>query len=190
MVYWLREVLEVLHVPDEYIKLAQTIFTFVALVIPIPILVAFFKWSRPRQQAIPPYRERVLILGASSGVGKEIALKYAGRGCRYIALVGRREQELNEVAKECLERKKQGEEWEMSQEAPGWDDKPEDKATQQASDADAKRGIIALQGDCTDAKDLIRIREACRKGENEMVYPFTGLHAHTHCPLCASFRRD
>lgn len=156
MVYWIREALEILHVPDYYIEKVQLAFTLVALLTPLPILFAFYKWSRPRQATIPPYRERVLILGASSGVGKEIALAYATRGCRNIALVARRQKDLEIVVKECKEKKKSGEEWEMSQEAPGW---------QEQSDEKTKGGIISLPGDCTSPEDLIRIREACRKGK-------------------------
>jgi hypothetical protein len=156
MVYWIREALEFAHVPDQYIEWAQFVFSVFALLIPLPILIAFYRWARPRQSVVPPYRERVLILGASSGVGKEIALAYATRGCRNIALVGRREAELEAVVQECHEQKVKGEEWEMSQEAPGWEKQAEGKA---------KGGILALPGDCTSAEDLVRIREACREGE-------------------------
>ena len=44
--------------------------------------------------------ERVLILGASSGIGKEIALNYARRGAR-LCIVARRKEVLASVLQEC-----------------------------------------------------------------------------------------
>ncbi|KAI9000519.1 NAD-P-binding protein [Trametes punicea] len=59
---------------------------------------------RPRQQRrsriLPQTSERVLILGASSGIGRAIAHEYAARGSR-VCIVGRREQQLAKVAEEC-----------------------------------------------------------------------------------------
>lgn len=165
MVYWLREVLETLNVPDQYILQAQTVFSVIALLTPIPILFAFYRWSRPRQSVIPPYRERILILGASSGVGRDIALAYAGRGCRSIALVGRRQAELDAVLDACKQRKKEGEVWEMSQEAPGWENEVADGAAKGKGKNKAMGSIFAVQADCSIAEDLIHIREACKQGE-------------------------
>jgi len=50
----------------------------------IPILLRLLK-ARPlpsREKTIKPDEERVLLLGASSGVGKDLALTYAKRGAR------------------------------------------------------------------------------------------------------------
>jgi len=44
--------------------------------------------------------ERVLVLGASSGIGKSIARQYAKRGAR-VCIVGRREAHVNQVQAEC-----------------------------------------------------------------------------------------
>ncbi|UCD38972.1 MAG: SDR family oxidoreductase [Fidelibacterota bacterium] len=46
--------------------------------------------------------QRVIVTGASSGIGRELARQLAARGAR-VALGARREQELMEVAKECDE---------------------------------------------------------------------------------------
>lgn len=109
------------------------------------------KWQRPRQTILPPYRERVLILGASSGVGRELALAYANRGCRQLIIVGRREKELKSVAILCDQERKKGEEWDMSDEAPGYEFEQ------------GKMNTISIQADCSNAEDIIRIREECRE---------------------------
>jgi short-subunit dehydrogenase len=46
--------------------------------------------------------EDIVIIGASSGIGKEMALQYADRGCD-IVLVARRTNELEEVSAQCQE---------------------------------------------------------------------------------------
>eukprot|EP01079_Euglenida_sp_SAG-EU17-18_P004241 gene4241-4540_t len=45
-------------------------------------------------------RKSILITGASSGIGKELALQYAAKGAR-LALAARRKDMLDAVAKEC-----------------------------------------------------------------------------------------
>lgn len=70
----------------------------------LPILFTLLPerlWSR-RTAKIPHGEERVIILGASSGVGREMALVYARRGAR-LCVVGRRQEQLNEVVSECEE---------------------------------------------------------------------------------------
>lgn len=56
-----------------------------------------------RTNAIPAADERVLIIGASSGVGRALALQYASRGSTKICIVGRRDKELVSVRDECRE---------------------------------------------------------------------------------------
>jgi len=46
--------------------------------------------------------EKVLILGASSGIGKQVAIKYASRNAKII-LAARRTELLEKVKKECLD---------------------------------------------------------------------------------------
>lgn len=55
-----------------------------------------------RTTTIPRNQERVVIIGASSGVGREIAKIYASRGA-LVCLVGRRQKELDEATQECLQ---------------------------------------------------------------------------------------
>lgn len=54
-----------------------------------------------RKKSIPLADERVLVIGASSGVGREIALSYARRGAR-VAIVGRQAENLQRVLEECV----------------------------------------------------------------------------------------
>jgi NAD(P)-dependent dehydrogenase (short-subunit alcohol dehydrogenase family) len=151
--YWIDELLSVLQVSEAWRKSIQFWASFIAVLLPVPVVVAFMRWSRPRQSVVPPYRERVLILGASSGVGRELALAYAGRGCRSLAIVGRRQKELEETAEQCRIARRKGEEWEQSDEAPGWENRKKEEGD----------GILALQADCTEVDDIVRIREECRK---------------------------
>lgn len=134
--------------PNFTLYLALTI-----IVLPIPILLFFMHSARPRQGLVPPYRERVLILGASSGVGEQLAYQYSHRGCRNLVLVARRKEELERVKAECDKKRKEGEEWDQSQQAPGWED--------------VKETVTIIEADCTNAEDLIRIRQTVRKCECE-----------------------
>ncbi|KAK6201816.1 hypothetical protein LQW54_009311 [Pestalotiopsis sp. IQ-011] len=56
--------------------------------------------SRRRDRRIKHDQERVLILGASSGVGRATAKQYADRGAR-VCVVARRGDEISALAKEC-----------------------------------------------------------------------------------------
>ncbi|KAI5860928.1 NAD(P)-binding protein [Durotheca rogersii] len=56
--------------------------------------------SPRRLRTIPPAEERVLILGASSGLGRTIAKRYAARGAR-VCVVARRADRLSQLADEC-----------------------------------------------------------------------------------------
>ncbi|KAI1438991.1 short chain dehydrogenase [Xylaria sp. CBS 124048] len=56
--------------------------------------------TKPRQNRIRPSKERVLILGASSGLGRTLAKQYAARGAR-VCVVARRKEALEELATEC-----------------------------------------------------------------------------------------
>ncbi|EFA81010.1 putative syntaxin 10 [Heterostelium album PN500] len=47
-----------------------------------------------------PEPKTIIITGASSGIGRELALLYAAKG-KFLALTGRNQERLNEVAKQC-----------------------------------------------------------------------------------------
>ncbi|KZT73080.1 NAD(P)-binding protein [Daedalea quercina L-15889] len=60
-------------------------------------------WRRsPRTKKISRKGERVVILGASSGIGRALAHQYARRGAR-VCVTARREDELKRVVSECEE---------------------------------------------------------------------------------------
>ncbi|WVW79600.1 hypothetical protein I302_101569 [Kwoniella bestiolae CBS 10118] len=70
----------------------------------IPILLRLLK-SKPlpsRESVVPPSDERVVLLGASSGVGRDLAYAYAKRGAK-ICLVARRSDVLEKVKAECID---------------------------------------------------------------------------------------
>lgn len=66
------------------------------------LYVAHRLWrlSKRRSRTVPRSQERVLVIGASSGIGRSMAHEYAAAGAR-VCVVGRRERELNAVADEC-----------------------------------------------------------------------------------------
>ena len=64
------------------------------------IYKSFTKQKSRRPGLVPTSGERVLILGASSGIGRVLALKYAERGAKVCA-VARRNAELELVQSEC-----------------------------------------------------------------------------------------
>ncbi|KAF5346096.1 hypothetical protein D9756_010813 [Leucocoprinus leucothites] len=75
----------------------------VGLLAIIPIFLAlrsFLKAQRSRTRKILPSQERVLILGASSGIGKSIAQRYARRGAR-LCVLARRAEKVEETVREC-----------------------------------------------------------------------------------------
>ncbi|GMK55520.1 hypothetical protein CspeluHIS016_0205760 [Cutaneotrichosporon spelunceum] len=79
--------------------LSPVIYCLLAL--PILALLLRARHGPSREKVIKPTEERVLLLGASSGVGKDLALAYAKRGAK-IALVARRAAALETVKDECL----------------------------------------------------------------------------------------
>lgn len=75
--------------------------TLLAVAIPVLFVLRRLLQKHPhRLLKIPKGSERVLIIGATSGIGREIAHQYAERGAR-MCIVGRRELQLDEVVSEC-----------------------------------------------------------------------------------------
>lgn len=59
-----------------------------------------FKQKKDRKHILKPQDERVVILGCSSGIGKECALSYAARGAKLV-LFARRKELLEQLKKQC-----------------------------------------------------------------------------------------
>lgn len=74
-----------------------------ALAVAVPALYIQRKVSarsRRRDRRVSHAEERVLVLGASSGVGRAVAKQYAARGAR-VCVVARRADAISALAKEC-----------------------------------------------------------------------------------------
>ena len=135
-------------IPDT--KTLSLLGTLLCVGLTVPLAVMFHFSARPRTQRIKIYQERVLILGASNerGVGEALALQYARRGCRDLILVGRNQQGLEAVKKRCIEQAIQGEEYDMSDEAPGDEAKLKHETR-----------IHCIAADCAKAEDVDRLRK-------------------------------
>jgi NADPH:quinone reductase-like Zn-dependent oxidoreductase len=89
--------------------------------------ISFHKHRRP--QKVRKVGERVLILGATSGIGRSLARQYAERGAR-VCIVGRREALVREVETEC----------------------------RNARLATSENDVLAISADFTSAEDMIKVR--------------------------------
>lgn len=77
----------------------------------------------------------MLILGASSGIGRSVARQYAARGAR-VCIVGRRQALVEEVAVEC----------------------------RNAQKSSQSHDVLAVSGDFTNVGDMVRVRDTLEKG--------------------------
>ena len=96
-----------------------------------------------RHKQVAPQDEHVLIIGASSGVGKELAKMYAIRGSR-VCLVTRNAEQLKEAEKECLDQ----------------------------IPANRKDGtVMAIIADYADVHDMVRMRDTVLQSESYVSAP-------------------
>jgi short-subunit dehydrogenase len=93
----------------EFLKFFFSLLTFkkmqkILLASIIAIILAHYittqKKKQERKNKLNPKEERVIILGCSSGIGKDCAIQYASRGAKLV-LFARREELLKQVTKEC-----------------------------------------------------------------------------------------
>ncbi|PWN50483.1 NAD(P)-binding protein [Violaceomyces palustris] len=133
-------------VPDP--KTMGLIGTGTCILVTLPFIVLFYLRGRPRFQHIPPYRERVVIIGASKekGVGQALAVAYASRGCRNLLLVARDEEGLERVRQKCISEARRAEDWDMSNQVPG-------------EEEERKEGRVEIfKADCTDPEQVDSLR--------------------------------
>ena len=95
-------------------------------------LYAVYRNLFNRYSKVPKLGERVVVLGASSGIGRSIARQYAERGAR-VCIVGRRETLVNEVVVEC-------------------------QSVRNMSSSDKQENIFGVAADFANVDDMIRTR--------------------------------
>ncbi|CAE6426848.1 unnamed protein product [Rhizoctonia solani] len=94
-----------------------------------------------RTTFIQPSEERVLIIGASSGVGRTTAVAYARRGAR-VAIVARRSAVLEQVKQDCL------------------------KAQNESGYAERKDAVLAVTADFSDEREMENVRIQVQRAWN------------------------
>ncbi|KAH7340401.1 hypothetical protein B0J17DRAFT_715622 [Rhizoctonia solani] len=97
--------------------------------------------SPKRATIILPSEERVLIIGASSGVGRATAVAYAKRGAR-VAITARRSAVLDQVKQDCL------------------------KARNESGYTEQKDAILAVTADFSDEGAMESVRTAVKRAWN------------------------
>ena len=94
---------------------------------------------KTRTRKIQRTDERVLILGASSGVGRTLAHLYAQRGAR-VCVVGRRQREIEEVELEC-------------------------KTIQRIKESEEDRNAFSFCADFANPEQMVMLRDIIQAGE-------------------------
>jgi short-subunit dehydrogenase len=75
--------------------------TYFLLALALAPIVTFLRRRSRRSFKLPRQNERILIIGASSGVGRTLAQQYAKLGVKGVCVVGRRADKIAEVVAEC-----------------------------------------------------------------------------------------
>ncbi|KAJ7046220.1 hypothetical protein C8F04DRAFT_1387826 [Mycena alexandri] len=84
--------------------MAHPLRSYLLLTLAIAPILAFLHSRRSkRSNKLPRKNERVLIIGASSGIGRTLAHQYAKLGVKGVCIVGRRGDMVAEVVAECKE---------------------------------------------------------------------------------------
>ncbi|KAJ7152347.1 hypothetical protein C8R46DRAFT_1197594 [Mycena filopes] len=84
--------------------MAYPLRSFLLLALALAPVLQFLRRRRARRSnTLPRKTERVLILGASSGIGRTLAHRYAKLGVKGLCVVGRRADMVAEVVAECQE---------------------------------------------------------------------------------------
>ncbi|KAJ7473954.1 hypothetical protein FB451DRAFT_1558246 [Mycena latifolia] len=103
--------------------------TYFLLALATAPLLAFLRRRARRSVKLPRKDERVLILGASSGIGRTLAHQYAELGVKGVCVIGRRADKIAEVVAECNACKKR-----------------------------ANTEVVGITGDFAEVEDMVKIR--------------------------------
>ncbi|EJD04231.1 NAD-binding protein [Fomitiporia mediterranea MF3/22] len=106
----------------------------------LSILFLLRRQHRPnkRQTKIPLNEEHVLILGASSGVGRTLAVQYVQRGA-YVCIVARNKEGLEGTRRECLG--------------------VSESMSNLKGEGEAEKRVVAVVADFSDAEGMAKVRE-------------------------------
>jgi hypothetical protein len=129
-----------------------------ALALPLLMKLPRLAYKLRRRAQLPADYERVLVLGASGGIGRAAAHLYAARGAR-VCLVARRGDELRAAHDECVA---------LSA-----------KAGHAEYQAGGKR-VISVEADVTNVEDMIRVRDMLETGASGA--PASGVHGADAAP--------
>lgn len=116
----------------------------------LSILYTAYKSQHKRSSKVPKLGERVLVLGASSGIGRSIARQYAGRGAR-VCIVGRREALVNEVVAECRKAQRDGSSSSISEQEEDF--------------------VFGVAADFASVDDMIRTRAIVEASKVQVFFP-------------------
>ncbi|TFK91288.1 NAD(P)-binding protein [Polyporus arcularius HHB13444] len=116
--------------------------------------------SKPRRSSkIPRSQERVVILGASGGMGRSLALKYAQEGAR-VCVFARRELELSQVAEECR------------------------AAAPKTKTNSAGERVLVVRGDFTVVEDMVNLRSKVQDAWGGLDTLIVNAGVPTFRPFC------
>jgi hypothetical protein len=104
---WLLHLFAVIFIFIQFpASFSLSLLTYLLLTIPFRLLFvyvlygAYNYFKNNRVKHLPPKEECILVIGASKGIGKEVARVYAARGCKRLGLVGRSSNELEALKEE------------------------------------------------------------------------------------------
>lgn len=134
-----------------------------ALALALSVLFTL-RWLKRRTRKVQKKNERVVILGASSGIGRALAHEYARRGAR-VCVTARREAELTKVVEECRA-------LEPSPAHPG-----------------SQANVQAVAADFTNADEMVHLRDVLERGKSLFVGLFPGFLSSLNFSLRVERRR-
>jgi NADPH:quinone reductase-like Zn-dependent oxidoreductase len=134
---------------------AKTVILALGATITLAFSLRSIVERRNRTRKILKHDERVLILGASSGIGRAIAHLYAQRGAR-VCVVGRRGGQIEVVEQEC-------------------------KTIQRIKEAPNDKNAFSFTGDISNPEDMVTLRDVLALGAYHLLLFFFRLSLVSLC---------